>query len=226
MPKKTMVDKLKYLVLMKTQKCYRCDPTGRGVNSRRKHYRPLRKEKGYISGTYFATKGRSKTYFFYVSQNLETLKYRAYIQWSSGEPKEMTFDSLTELKEGVENYFRAYVKGTLPEITLSSGTDILEINANKEDQETTVESEQSNAVGETLPELVLPENANRETLNAIAQDYLKAHLQGKRIKTSDGKIVHFNRDQSVEHFSFNAQVGELETKALTKIAEVFHRAYL
>ncbi|MGR6646786.1 LPD3 domain-containing protein [Avibacterium paragallinarum] len=186
-----------------------------------KHYRPLRKEKGYISGTYFATKGRSKTYFFYVSQNLETLKYRAYIQWSSGEPKEMTFDSLTELKEGVENYFRAYVKGTLPEITLSSGTDILEINANKEDQETTVESEQSNAVGETLPELVLPENANRETLNAIAQDYLKAHLQGKRIKTSDGKIVHFNRDQSVEHFSFNAQVGELETKALTKIAEVF-----
>ncbi|WP_431789160.1 hypothetical protein [Avibacterium paragallinarum] len=186
-----------------------------------KHYRPLRKEKGYISGTYFATKGRSKTYFFNVSQNLETLKYSAYIQWSSGEPKEMTFDSLTELKEGVENYFRAYVKGTLPEITLSSGTDILEINANKEDQETTVESEQSNAVGETLPELVLPENANRETLNAIAQDYLKAHLQGKRIKTSDGKIVHFNRDQSVKHFSFNAQVGELETKALTKIAEVF-----
>ncbi|MEE3608283.1 hypothetical protein ACLQ90_09655 [Avibacterium paragallinarum] len=186
-----------------------------------KHYRPLRKEKGYISGTYFATKGRSKTYFFNVSQNLETLKYSAYIQWSSGEPKEMTFDSLDELKEGVENYFRAYVKGTLPEITLSSGTDILEINANKEDQETTVESEQSNAVGETLPELVLPKNANREMLNAIAQDYLKAHLQGKRIKTSDGKIVHFNRDQSVKHFSFNAQVGELETKALTKIAEVF-----
>lgn len=186
-----------------------------------KHYRPLRKEKGYISGTYFATKGRSKTYFFYVSQNLETLKYRAYIQWSSGEPKEMTFDSLTELKEGVENYFRAYVKGTLPEITLSSGTDILEINANKEDQETTVESEQSNAVGETLPELVLPENASRKELAEVVENWLKANLQGKIIKTVDNKTVAFNRSDSVKHLSFDGSRSVLAAKAATKVAEIF-----
>lgn len=86
---------------------------------------------------------------------------------------------------------------------------------------TSQSKEEEETVDDNLPELILPENPNREELYNIAQDYLKNNLQGKKLLTVDGKTVHFNRDQSVDHFSFNAQIGKLETKVLSKIAEVF-----
>lgn len=72
-----------------------------------------------------------------------------------------------------------------------------------------------------MPEMVLPENPSNDELYQAAQSYLRDNLQGKVITTVDNKKVHFNRNQSVDHFSHDARKGLLEAKAVTKIAEVF-----
>ncbi|WP_017807180.1 hypothetical protein [Avibacterium paragallinarum] len=177
-----------------------------------KHYRPLRKAAPTLNGYYQATKGRSKTHYFNVWHNQEESEYGAYIQWSAGGKEEIKASSEAELKQKVETFFRTYVKGNLPEIVFVKGEDILGITPKETINET---------VDDNLPELVLPENASRKELAEVVENWLKANLQGKIIKTVDNKTVAFNRSDSVKHLSFDGSRSVLAAKAATKVAEIF-----
>ncbi|MDK4688654.1 N-6 DNA methylase [Kingella negevensis] len=72
-----------------------------------------------------------------------------------------------------------------------------------------------------LKPLELPDNAKRGDLRRVAKQWLSENVQGKTITTSDGKKVHFNRNESTDHLSFNASRSKLHAKAVTFVMDVF-----
>lgn len=73
----------------------------------------------------------------------------------------------------------------------------------------------------SLKPLELPDNAKRGDLRRVAKQWLSENVQGKTIVTSDRKKVHFNRNESTDHLSFNASRSKLHAKAVTFVMDVF-----
>lgn len=54
-----------------------------------------------------------------------------------------------------------------------------------------------------------------------AKDWLKDHLLGKTVRTIDGKIVHFNSEDTVGHISFNVRRNATLVQCMPFIPQVF-----
>lgn len=85
-------------------------------------------------------------------------------------------------------------------------------------------NEENEIVPETLDKnLNLPENPSRSDLGKAVSKWLKTHLQGKIIRTVDGKKVRFNSIKSTKHLAHDGRRSELAAKAVPYIYEVFSR---
>lgn len=71
-----------------------------------------------------------------------------------------------------------------------------------------------------VPPAVTPDMGQGARKKAVAK-WIATHLQGKSVRSSDGKLIQFNREDSVEHLAFNARRQNLIAQCIPYIADVF-----
>lgn len=71
-----------------------------------------------------------------------------------------------------------------------------------------------------VPPAVTPDMGQGARKKAVAK-WIATHLQGKLVRSSDGKLIQFNREDSVEHLAFNARRQNLIAQCIPYIADVF-----
>lgn len=71
-----------------------------------------------------------------------------------------------------------------------------------------------------VPLAVTPDMGQGARKKAVAK-WIQIHLQGKSVKTSDGKMIQFNAKDSTEHLSYDSRRNHLRALAVPHIADVF-----